>query len=187
MRSRIVIRPRWATLTLFLSGALGILAVVVVLVADGPVPALRSAGVPAAAVFFCVWVWSWPELAIDNDGVTVRNTLKTTFIPWSAYRDTQVRLGLRIAFSHDGTERRVYAGAVPSRARLKPAKPPTIDVSKDGEVTISAEAPEAAEVLQQSFAAADGNRGAFRSHWNFVPMAIQIGLVVWAWSAFAVN
>lgn len=57
---------------------------------------LRFAG-PVLAVAWVAWFGYWrPRVVLDDEGLIMRNVLRTVHVPWSAVREVHSRYGLRV-------------------------------------------------------------------------------------------
>lgn len=79
---------------------------------------LRFAG-PVLAVAWVAWFGYWrPRVVVDDEGVTLRNVLRSVHVPWIAVREVHGRYGLRVDTPDASYD--AWAVAAPAgRARLR--------------------------------------------------------------------
>lgn len=75
----------------------GIIAVIVLVIAKQHSTWIQIISTGRWVVFVFIllfFYWGWPEIYIDNQGIIIRNTLRTIAIPWCRYKDCRQDLGI---------------------------------------------------------------------------------------------
>ena len=126
MDYQLIFRSKYGQLSAAFVLLVGIAFLAMIWGADGPAEALRSAVIPAGLIYFTWWIWAWPCVIADRQGITVRNQLRTFRISWDAFISAESRFGLYLTVeggqgAGDDWDplavppRRVYAAGVPAR------------------------------------------------------------------------
>ena len=118
-----VLSPRRSIVGALVVALICLLALVLVLVHDGPRQALLAFPWTAVLALATAWGWAWPRTVLGEHDVTARNHLRTLRIPWSDLEDVDARLGLVVvARGHR------YPLACPTRRRSRRTKVPAVPV-----------------------------------------------------------
>ena len=120
------------------AGAIGLVAVLSVVLEDGAAQALRALPL-AALVAVVVWALFWrPGVEVSDGEVVVRNVLSTVRVPWPTYRDVEYGWSLVLRTTDgdvtvfaapraSGTARRLRRGATEDGHGAEvPAPGPTV-------------------------------------------------------------
>ncbi|MDR6876338.1 MULTISPECIES: PH domain-containing protein [Microbacterium] len=156
-------------------------AVVVFLLGDVVV---RGSAVDAVLIapwlLLPVWfVWTFlfaPSVHADEDGVVVRNPLRTTRAPWSAVRDIVLRWQIAFVLA-DGRDLQAWAAAA-----KRPSGRAHTPQPAERELEILRELREAAA---DGAAPADG--GEVRTSWNAREIGLLAAILIWAAVSVAVT
>ncbi|MFT0763104.1 PH domain-containing protein [Scrofimicrobium sp. R131] len=117
MNYRLSFRARGAVAAFLFTVAGAIAFVLVVLFADGLSELSRALPLALVVGFWAWWRWEWPRLIATEDGILIRNQLRTIAVPWEEIDGFTSRLGLYAEVRGLGEKsRQIYVASVPSRA-----------------------------------------------------------------------
>lgn len=168
MDYQLIFRSKYGQLSAAMVLVIGIAFIAMIWGADGAAEALRSAVIPAALIYFTWWIWAWPCVIADRQGITVRNQLRTYRVSWDAFAAAESHFGLYLTVegqrgspSGDDWEsssvppRRLYAAGVPARggftaSRAKAQAPVTLPTFAAGTTSTVREQPHTvAQILEE--------------------------------------